>query len=299
MKSHVSDLVRALRLPFITASAFPFIFGSLVDRSRFNIIIFLLGLISALAAHLSANLVNDFADSDSGADWQDKNFYGFFGGSKLIQEGVFSKQFYLKLAASFALISFLAALTLAIMLKSIFILCMFIAIIFLSWAYSTKPLQLSYHRFGEIVIFILFGPALVMAGYFLQTGIFPDMKSFMLSLPFGFLTTAILYANEIPDLIDDEKTGKFTLVSVIGRKSAYILYCALIASAFLSIILNVSKHFIGPTSLLSLFLIIIAAKAAMILKIHPDNKNALVKSSQMTIAVTAFVSLILIITVVL
>ena len=108
-----------------------------------------------------------------------------------------------------------------------------------------------------------------------------------------------MYANEVPDLADDEKSGKFTWASVMGRRRAYLLYCALVASAFLFIILNVNHHFIRPVSLISLFLIFTAAKAAMILKTHPDNKNILVKSSQLTIAMTALVSLILIVTVIL
>ena len=299
MKSQVLSLIRALRLPFIAASALPFIFGSLIDRSHFNTTAFLLGLTGAVAAHLSANLINDFADSDSGADWQDRKFYGFFGGSKLIQEGIFSKHFYFKLALLFAIVSFSACLALAIILKSPFTLYAFFAIIVLAWAYSTRPLRFSYNRIGEVVIFILFGPALVLGGYFLQTGIFPDMKSFMLSLPFGFLTTAILYANEIPDLADDERAGKFTWVSVVGGKKAYLLYCVLISLAFLSIALNVRHRFISSASLLSLFLIVAAAKAAMILKASPDNKSALVRSSQLTIAVQALVSLILIAAVVL
>ena len=294
MKFPARDLMRALRLPFITASALPFIFGSLIGHSHFKTATFLFGLTSALSAHLSANLINDFADSVSGADWQDRNFYGFFGGSKLIQEGVFSRQFYFILAASFGLLSFFAALALAVILKSAFVLFIFAAIIILSWAYSAKPLQLSYHRLGEIAIFILFGPALVMGGYFLQTNIFPDIKSFMLSLPFGFLTTAILYANEIPDLQDDVKAGKFTWASVTGAKKAYLAYCALIAFAFLSVILNVGCRFIDPAALISLLLIFIAAKAAAILKNYPDDKKRLVISSQLTIAVHLLVSLILI-----
>jgi 1,4-dihydroxy-2-naphthoate octaprenyltransferase len=116
----------------------------------------------------------------------------------------------------------------------------------------------------------------------------------MLSLPFGFLTTAILYANEIPDLQDDVKAGKFTWASVTSAKKAYLAYCVLIAFAFLSVILNVGCRFIDPAALISLLLIFIAAKAAAILKNYPDDKKRLVISSQLTIAVHLLVSLILI-----
>ena len=299
MKYFVKNLARALRLPFVSASAFPFIFGSLINSHHFNTAAFLLGLAAVISTHLSANLINDYADSTTGADSQDKDFYGFFGGSKLIQEGVFSQKFYLALAASFALFAFFSVSALAVILKNTFVLWIFFAILFFGWAYSVKPLQFSYHRLGEIVIFILFGPAPVMGGYFLQTNIFPDVKSLMLSLPFGFLTTAILYANEIPDLQDDERSGKLTWVSAIGRKRAYIAYCILMALAFSSIMLNAGYHFMNSAALISLFLIFAAYKAAVILKDHFGDKKMLVESSKLTIAVHTLVSLILIITVIL
>jgi 1,4-dihydroxy-2-naphthoate octaprenyltransferase len=294
MKSFIANLVRALRLPFVSASALAFIFGSLISRHSFNPAIFLLGLTTAVSTHLSANLINDYADSRDGTDWLDKKFYGFFGGSKLIQEGVFSQKFYFVLAALLALLSFFAVASLAIILKNGFILAAFLAIIVLSWAYSMKPLQFSYNKAGEIAIFIFFGPVAVMGGYFLQTGIFPDMKSFALSMPFGFLTTAILYANEIPDLADDKKCGKFTWVSAVGSSRAYLVYYALMVFAFLSIILNVANRFIAPIALLALFLIFIAHKATTILKNNPYDKERLVESSKLTIAVHTLASLILI-----
>ena len=75
-------------LPFLSASVLPFVFGSLIIRDNFNLAGFLLGLVAVMSTHLSANLINDYADSKSGADWQDRSFYGLFGGSKLIQEKV-------------------------------------------------------------------------------------------------------------------------------------------------------------------------------------------------------------------
>lgn len=298
-RSFAENLTRALRLPFILASALPFVFGSLAAKNNFDILKFLLGLTAALAAHLSANLINDYADSSTGADWQDKTFYGFFGGSKLIQEGVFSEAFYLRLAIFFAAISGCAVIALSVILKNISVIGVFLAVIFLSWSYSMGPLRFSYRKLGELIIFILFGPALVMGGYYLQTGIFPDLKSFMLSLPFGFLTAAILYANEIPDLTDDKKVNKITLVGLLGLPRACIFYYLLIFSAFSCIILNVIFKYIGPLALLSLIFILTAFRAALILQRHYADKTKLVESSRLTVVTHALVSLVLILGVIL
>ncbi len=291
----LKDVVRALRLPFISASVLPFIFGSLIPRAEFNSLGFILGLVAVAAAHLSANLINDYADSKSGADWQDTHFYKFFGGSKLIQEKVLSQEFYLKAAILCAVISSLSVAGLALTLNRWMVVWLYLGIIILSWLYSLKPLQFSYHRWGEVFIFILFGPVPVMGGYFIQSGIFPDLKSLMLSLPFGFLTTAILFANEVPDFKDDQKAGKRTWVSLCAPQGAFLLYGFLIVMALISMVCNVLLGYINAGSLGALILLVPALKAALIVKEFPSDKLRLVNSSKLTIMAQSLVGLWLIV----
>ena len=208
--------IRALRLPFITASLLPFISGSLAARGDFNLLGFCLGLICVMFTHLSANLINDHADSKSGADWQERAFWGFFGGSKLIQENVLPEAAYIKAAVFFACAGTVCAALISALLRTLLPLSLYAIILALAWLYSRRPLQFSYNRLGELIVFILFGPVPVMGGYFIQTHCFPSFKSFLLSLPFGFLTTAILFANEVPDFKNDAAVKKINWVSLTG-----------------------------------------------------------------------------------
>jgi 1,4-dihydroxy-2-naphthoate octaprenyltransferase len=290
----VKNIIRALRLPFLSASVLPFIFGSLVVRYYFNFAGFFYGLIAVIATHLSANLINDYADAKSGADAYDKNFYKFFGGSKLIQKGVFSEKFYLKAAILFVLVSISSVILLYFNLKRFIVLSSYLAIIILSWQYSARPLKLSYRRLGEFVIFLTFGPALVMGGYFIQTKIFPNLKGALLSLPFGFLTTAILFINEIPDFKDDIKAKKYTWVSVTGPKRAFMLYYAFVLLAFISILICVLRRHLTPFSCFSFIPVLFAIRAANILQKFTDDKVRLMDSSRLTIMIHTLVSLILI-----
>jgi 1,4-dihydroxy-2-naphthoate polyprenyltransferase len=297
--SMVKNIIRALRLPFLSASVLSFIFGSLIERSRFNRTGFFLGLMAAAFTHLSANLINDYADSQSGVDGQDINFYNFFGGSKLIQENVFSEKFYLRLALFFAFLAGATVVLLALVLKTFFVVGIYLAVIFLSWSYSHGLLRFSYRRVGEAFIFLLFGPALVMGGYFIQTGIFPDLKSFMLSLPCGFLTTNILFSNEVPDFESDVKGGKFTWVSLTRPQHAYLLYLGLLSAAFLAIAAAVALRYLSALALLAFVFIIPGLKAAGILKKFHGQKVKLIESSKLTIMTQAMVSLVLILAVLL
>ena len=69
------NIIRALRLPFINVSILPFVFGSLIARKNFNLSGFLAGLSAVIFTHLSANLINDYSDSRTEADWQDKSYF--------------------------------------------------------------------------------------------------------------------------------------------------------------------------------------------------------------------------------
>lgn len=287
-------IARALRLPFTTASALPFIFGSFFAGVHLNQTTFWLGLFAVVTAHLGANLINDYADSKSGADWYDKTSYQFFGGSKLIQEGVLTEKFYLMLAVLFSALSAFALMALALIQESALIIYGALFAILLSWAYSMRPLQLSYNRLGEVAIFILFGPAPVMGGYYLQTGIFPDLASFMVSLPFGLLTAAILYANEIPDSADDKRVGKYNMANSFTRERAYLGYYALSLLGLATIVLNTALGYLNAWSLLAVLTVVLVIKAATVLKNFPSEKMRLIESSKLSIIIQTLVSLVLI-----
>jgi 1,4-dihydroxy-2-naphthoate polyprenyltransferase len=288
------DMIRALRLPFISVSVLGFVFGSLIDSARFDPVSFLLGLIGVISVHLSSNLVNDYADSKSGVDWRDKRFFGYFGGSKLIQEGLISEKKYLFMAVGFVVLSFISV-TILSLLKHDFLPILACFIIFiLGWSYSHRPLKFSYRMWGELVIFILFGPAVVMGAYYIQTGIFPSIKSFILSLPFGFFTSAILLANQIPDFAEDSLSGKRNLLVLTGPKRAYVIYFILVFLGYLSIDVAVSMRYINILSLSVNLLIILGLRAGKLQRLFYGQKEKLVESSKLTILMYNLTGIILI-----
>ena len=69
-----------------------------------------------------------------------------------------------------------------------------------------------------------------------------------LGVPFGLLTTNILYINQFPDAESDAKTGKNHLVVTLGKKAArwgylVILSLAFYSSVYLNDLLNVHENF--------------------------------------------------------
>lgn len=287
-------VVRALRLPFLTASVLPFIFGSLASNPPFNYLLFMLGFFTVAATHLSSNLINDYFDSKSKADWQDRRFYGFFGGSKLIQEGVISEKQYFIASVFCAIVAFICVVVISRYLNNFFPLFAYLAAIFLGWQYTGLPLKFSYRGLGEPVIFLLFGPVLVMGAYFIQAGVFADIKSLAISFPFGFFTLAILISNEIADYLNDKNVHKYTWVVGIGGKQAYLIYFIVVILGFFSVLFCVYSNYLNNFALFVLFLIPDSIKAGAILKSNYLDKARLCESSKIVIWLQAKVSLILI-----
>ena len=288
------ECIGSLRLPFITSSIIPFVFGSFLVFNTIDWPKFIFGLLAVVFAHLGANLLNDYADSRSGCDWSDLKSYGFFGGSKLIQQGKLSEKFYFYSCILFFAASFICIVVVSLLAGGIKAIILGLAIIFLAWAYSAKPLRLSYIGLGEPAVFILFGQGLVMGGYFIQTGIFPDMLSFVCSLPLAFLIMAILLSNEVPDYPVDIIVHKKNWVVLLGPHKSYAVYLLIIAAAFISISAAVVFGFISEISLFALLPVIFGIKAARVLRLYYDNKLRLVESSRLTILMHNLTGIILI-----
>ena len=53
-----------------------------------------------------------------------------------------------------------------------------------------------------------------------------------IGIPFGFLTTNILYINQYPDTVSDAKTNKNHLIVTLGKKNARWGYLLILLAAF-------------------------------------------------------------------
>jgi 1,4-dihydroxy-2-naphthoate octaprenyltransferase len=280
-------IVRALRLDFVMCSFLPYLFGALYFSTTIALLPFLLGAAVVIATHISANLINDYADSRSGADWHDTKYYKYFGGSKLIQHYIFSLSQYLFMAIFFAAAALCAVATLAYVMGRGDIIILWGGACALSWMYSMKPVSFSYRYCGEGIVFILFGIAPVCAGAFLQN---PGLamlswEGVIASLPFGFMVTAILFVNEIPDYPTDKMSEKHTLVDLLRPERAYMGYVFLHVGAFLSVLWGCHRGFYAPwIAVVAAALWLVSLYGAYIVKEKSQDKSALIMVAKMTIA---------------
>jgi len=83
-------------------------------------------------------------------------------------------------------------------------------------AYTGGPYPLAHHGWGDVFVFIFFGPVAVGATYYVQAGEW-TWAAGLLSVPIGLLAANILVLNNIRDVEEDRRVGKRTTVVRFGQ----------------------------------------------------------------------------------
>ena len=117
--------------------------------------------------------------------------------------------------------------------------------------YGGRLFGYKYIALGDVLVFMLMGPLIVIGSYLVLTGDFA-MRALLGSLPVGCLVVAILHANNLRDIASDRAAGVWTLANLMGLTGAKVEYFLLIGAAYASVIAMVAAGMIGPWCLLVL-----------------------------------------------
>lgn len=285
------------RAPFLSAIVMPVMVATALawrDTGSVRWSSFALTLLSLFAAHIGANLLNDYFDWQLGADRVNANRNRFSGGSPHIAEGQARPSLFLWSGiASFAVASVAGiALLLSCGQPLLPLLLMGLAGFAIGVLYTAPPFKLAYRGLGEVGIFIAFGILPVVGAYYLQTGRFSGTV-IAASLPLAFLVTDIILVNEFPDCESDRESGKRQLVVRMGTSRARFLYLALAGGAYASVAwLAAASGYGGWTALAFVALPLSLAAASVLIRNHREPR-ALLPAQGMTIAAHTLAGLLL------
>ncbi len=224
----------AARPKFLTASVAPVVVGSALGYAVAGALdwgLFVLALLSMMALHSGANIVNDYYDHLSGNDWVNRNVTPFSGGRRFIQEGILSPRATLITALVFLATGSGIGLVILWLTRSVFVLGLGVAGVLGGFFYTARPLQLGYRALGEAVIALLFGLMPVSGAYYLQTG---SVHAIVLgpALVISALIFLVILINEFPDRQADAQVLKQTLVVRLGIPAAVGIYRLVLAGSF-------------------------------------------------------------------
>jgi 1,4-dihydroxy-2-naphthoate octaprenyltransferase len=211
--------------------------------------LYLLTLIGTICMHGAANLINDYYDVASGIDSKEVSTAQYR--PHPLVEGTLTPRF-VKVEAYVlffcaALIGIYLAVTRGWIVLAIGIVG-FLAGLF----YTAPPLKYKYNAWGEVSVFLMWGPLMVEGAYFVQRQTL-SMDAFLISLPFGVLVALVLLANNLRDRVNDESRGITTIPILLGRRNGMRLYAALIILAYVAVAI---MSFFGPLTLWSLIVLL-------------------------------------------
>jgi 1,4-dihydroxy-2-naphthoate octaprenyltransferase len=186
---------------------------------------FIGALLGSILIQIGTNLANDYSDAKRGADSADR-----LGPVRVTSSGLIAPRRVLHATW----IAFAAALAVGIYLATVAgweILVVGAVSIAAGVLYTGGPRPYGYAGLGEVFVFVFFGLVAVNGSYYVQLEEL-DPLPFLLSIPVGLLSTAILVVNNVRDLDTDARAGKRTLAVRLGRTRTRMLYVALVGGSF-------------------------------------------------------------------
>ena len=292
-KKKLKSWINTARLETIPLSISGIIIGSFFSffSKKFDIVIFILALLTAISYQILSNFSNDYGDGVLGTD--DNRI----GPKRSIASGEISTSelkkailinIFISVSLSYSLIKYSFG-TNYYLLFIFLILSIFSVVAAIKYTMGRSPY--GYKGLGDIFVFIFFGLISVMGSSFLYT-LKLDFILLPIAISLGLLCVGVLNLNNIRDIENDSKMNKKTIPTRIGFKNSKIYHYTLMLIPILMTLLWSSNFEISIRHLfiIAAILPIVFHFYKVRLAISPEKFKPLLKQ----LAVSTFIYSILI-----
>lgn len=240
--------VQAARLRTLPLSLSGIIVGTglAVMEGRFDLILFILALLTTVGFQVTSNFANDYGDGVKGTDNEDR-----IGPARAIQSGSITRSSLKKGIIISIIISMMIALALiylAFGLENFIYIVLFFVLGLLSiWAaikYTVGSNAYGYRGMGDLFVFLFFGLLGVLGSMFLYTKSL-GWNAILPAVAIGFLCVAVLNLNNLRDVVSDKKYGKITMVVKMGFDNGKRYHFFLISMALVCFLLFLWRENFG------------------------------------------------------
>ncbi len=212
-------------------------------------------LVVALALQVGVNYANDYSDGVRGTDANRVGPARLVGGGAVAPASVRRAAFGAFAVAAVA--GLILAIAVALWLVAVGLACMIAG-----WYYTGGRRPYGYAGLGEVFVFVFFGLVATAGTAFVQTEELTGL-AVVAAVPVGLLASALLVANNLRDIVQDQAAGKRTLAVRLGDRRAALFYIALVEAALaVGLIMSVTIPW-APLTLASLVLAIPALQIAL------------------------------------
>ncbi len=247
--SKLKAYITSFRLRTLPLALSSILMGNFVAayHHQFNWNVGIWAVITTILLQILSNVANDYGDAVSGADNEER-----IGPERMVSSGKISLKEMKITVIVISLLSFVSGIVLisygnfaVLSIKAWGLLILGIGAIAAAIKYTVGKTPYGYIGLGDLFVFLFFGLTGVLGTYFLHTGSF----NFWLLLPasaVGLLSSGVLNLNNLRDVENDAKTGKYTLVVKKGSGWGKNYHTTLLLGAMLCMITYAIFQFKEP-----------------------------------------------------
>ncbi len=264
---------RAIRIKFLLASIIAVTNGIAISYWKTGELDFgyaILTYFGVICLHISVDLLNDYWDFKRGIDTNTKRTK-YSGGTGVIPDNLINSKLIYCAGVIFLILGGLIGLYF-VTIKGIIILILLIFAIISIYFYSTNIVNAG---LGELFVAIK-GSMIVLGSYYIQSDQI-DLTSIYVGIIIGLLSSVVLLVTSFPDYEADKKSGRRTLVIVMGKENSIKLFITIVTITYAMIIGGSIFNVMTIFSTIALLSLPFAFKAA--LKLRRFNETSELVSS--------------------
>jgi 1,4-dihydroxy-2-naphthoate polyprenyltransferase len=223
---------RAIRIKFLLASIIAVTNGIAISYWKTGELDFgyaILTYFGIIFLHISVDLLNDYWDFKRGIDTNTKRTK-YSGGTGVIPENLINSKLIYCAGVIFLILGGLTGLYF-VTIKGIIILILLTFAIISIYFYSTNIVNAG---LGELFVAIK-GSMIVLGSYYIQSDTI-DLTSIYVGVIIGLLSAVVLLVTSFPDYEADKKSGRRTLVIVMGKENSIKLFITIVTITYAMII---------------------------------------------------------------
>ena len=249
---------RAIRIKFLLASAIAVTNGIAIsywETGYVDLAYALLTYFGIMCLHISVDLLNDYWDFKRGIDTNTKRTK-YSGGTGVIPENLINSRLIYCAGIIFLVLGGLTGLYF-VTIKGIIILILLIFAIISIYFYSTNIVNAG---LGELFVAIK-GCMIVLGSYYIQSDTI-ELTSVYVGMIIGLLSAVVLLVTSFPDYEADKKSGRRTLIIVMGKENSVKLFIMIVGITYAMIIGGSIFNVMPIFSIIGLLSMPFAIKAA-------------------------------------
>ncbi len=266
--------IKAARLRTLPLALSGILVGSALAAfyGSFNLVVFILAMLTATLIQVFSNFANDYGDFHKGTDNHER-----LGPTRTMQGGEITPAEMKKGMIVVGSLSFLLGIALVYAgtwayspLAFFLFIGLGILALLAAYFYTAGKKSYGYIGLGDLSVFLFFGLLPVIGVFYLHAN-YVETAIILPAVTMGFFSAGVLNLNNMRDIINDKQSGKITMAVTMGSYNSRIYHTAIILWGwFASLVFTYHQMVAGWQWLFVLVLPLFLLDLRSIFKIRED-----------------------------